>query len=175
MTVMLWFQPVPWGRWLLVCLIAAVAIYIEFRPESTVEAPFATATISPGDVVDETNTELRRVPTGILDSAQRGTVATRLIPSGSPVMIGDVGERGQTAPPGWWVVGVTLPDGAEVGDDVRLVLLDSGLEVPGVVAHPGSDDPFAAADGGVAVPPESSAEVAIASAGGRLAVLVSTG
>jgi hypothetical protein len=44
-----------------------------------------------------------------------------------------------------------------------------------VVAHPGSDDPFAAADGGVAVPPESSADVAQAAANGRLAVLISTG
>lgn len=172
---MLWFQPVPWGRWLLVCLIAAVAIYVEFRPDSSVEAPFATAIIAPGDLVDETNTEMKRVPAGLLDSAQRGMVATRLVSPGSPVMSSDVGEAGQTAPPGWWVVGVTLPDGAEVGDDVRLVLLDSGAEVPGVVAHPGSDDPFAAADGGVAVPPESSADVAIASAGARLAVLVSTG
>lgn len=172
---MLWFQPVPWGRWLLVCLIAAVAVYVEFRPDTSVDAPFATVTISPGDLIDESNTELRRVPVGLLASAERGTVATRLVPAGSPVMTGDVGEHGQTAPPGWWVVGVTLPDGAEVGDDVRLVLLDSGAEVPGVVAHPGSDDPFAAADGGVAVPPENSADVATASAEGRLAVLISTG
>lgn len=172
---MLWFQPMPWGRWLLVGLIAAVAVYVEFRPDSTVDAPFATVTISPGDLVDETNTEMRLVPVGLLESAELGTVATRLVSSGSPVMSGDVAEQGLTPPPGWWVVGVTLPDGAEVGDDVRLVLLDSGTEVPGVVAHPGSDDPFAAADGGVAVPPDSSAEVATASAEGRLAVLISTG
>jgi hypothetical protein len=68
-----------------------------------------------------------------------------------------------------------LPEGVESGDRVRLVLLDSGSEIDGVVAHPGVDDPFAAADGGVAVPSESSSEVAIAAASGRLAVLVSTG
>jgi len=172
---MLWFQPVPWVRWLLAILIAGVAIYVEFRPDQSVEAPFATTLISPGDLIDETNTEMRRVPAGLLDAAEPGMVATRSIPAGAPVLSGDVGELGDTAPPGWWVVGVTLPDGVEVGDDVRLVLLDSGLEISGVVAHPGSDDPFAAADGGVAVPPESSAEVAVASAGGRLAVLISTG
>lgn len=172
---MLWFQPVPWARWLLALLIAAVAIYVEFRPDASVEAPFATTLISPGDPIDETNTELRRVPAGLLESASRGTVATRTVLPGSPVMVGAVGEDGDTVPPGWWVVGVTLPDGAEVGDDVRLVLLDSGLEVSGVVAHPGSDDPFAAADGGVAVPSDMSAEVAVASAGGRVAVLISTG
>jgi hypothetical protein len=171
---MLWFQPVPWVRWLLALLIASVAVYVEFRPDDSVEAPFATTLIAPGDPIDETNTELRKVPSDLLDSASRGTVATRSVLPGSPVMAGDVGERGGTVPTGWWVVGVTLPHGATVGDDVRLVLLDSGLEVSGVVAHPGSDDPFAAADGGVAVPPESSADVAMASAEGRLAVLIST-
>jgi hypothetical protein len=73
------------------------------------------------------------------------------------------------------VVGVTLPDGARTGDAVRLVLLDTGTEVEGIVAHPGSDDPFAAADGGVAAPTGDSGEVAVAAANGRLAVLISTG
>jgi hypothetical protein len=172
---MLWFQPMPWGRWALVILVALVAAYVEFRPDPTVAAPFATMTISPGDVVDETNTEMRHVPAGLLDSAQRGDIATRSILPASPVMVTDVGEQGRTVPTGWWVVGVTLPDGADVGEDVRLVMLDSGTEVSGVVAHPGSDDPFAAADGGVAVPPESASEVAVAAANGRLAVLISSG
>lgn len=172
---MLWFQPFPWGRWALAILVAVIAVYVEFRPDPTVESPFAVTTINPGDVIDESNTELRRLPANLLDTAERGAVATRQILPGSPVMASAVGEQGETAPPGWWVVGVTLPDGAEVGDEVRLVLLDSGAEVPGVVAHPGSDDPFAAADGGVAVPPESSSEVALAAAGGRLAVLISSG
>lgn len=172
---MLWLQPMPWGRWALVILIAAVAAYVEFRPDPTVESPFATVAISPGDVIDESNTELRRVPVDLLDSAQRGDIATRPVLPGSPVMTTDVGEHGQTVPTGWWVLGVALPEGAAVGEDVRLVLLDSGDEVPGVVAHPGSDDPFAAADGGVAVPPEKSADVAVAAANGRLAVLISTG
>lgn len=172
---MLWFQPMPWGRWGLVLLVAAVAAYVEFRPDDTVEAPFATTTISPGHVIDQTNTELRAVPVGLLDSAELGDVATRPILPGSPVMASAVGEQGRTVPPGWWVVGVTLPDGADVGDDVKLVLLETGDEVPGVVAHAGSDDPFAAADGGVAVPPKNSSDVALAAANGRLAVLISTG
>jgi len=171
---MLWLQPMPWGKWTLVILIAVVAVYVEFRPDPTVDSPFATAAIATGDVIDETNTELRRVPEGLLESAAKGEVATRSIPPGSPVLATDVGEQAHTVPPGWWIVGVTLPDGADVGDDVRLVLLDSGLEVPGVVAHPGSDDPFAAADGGVAVPSGQSSDVAMAAANGRLAVLIST-
>lgn len=172
---MLWLEPMPWGRWALVILIAATAVFIELRPDPSVEAPFAVTTISPGDVVDQSNTQMKKVPAGLMETAQLGDVATQPIHDGSPVMESAVGEPGHTVPPGWWVVGVTLPDGANVGDDVRLILLDSGDEVPGVVAHPGADDPFAAADGGVAVPPDSSSDVALAAANGRLAVLISTG
>jgi hypothetical protein len=172
---MLWFQPMPWGRWALVVLVASTAVYIEFRPETTIEAPFATMPITMGDVVDETNTESRRVPVGLFDPAELGEVAKRAIPAGAPVLASDVTEQGDTIPAGWWVIGVTLPAGTDVGEEVRLVLLDSGDEVPGVVANPGSDDPFAAADGGVAVPPDSSAQAAVAAAAGRVAVLVSSG
>ena len=172
---MLWFQPFPWGRWALVLLVAGVAAYIEFMPDASVEAPFAVRTINVGETIDGTNTELRQIPAGLIETADLGAVATQRIMVGSPVMASAVGERGETVPSGWWVVGVPLPDGAAVGDEVKLVLLDTGGEVPGVVAHPGSDDPFAAADGGVAVPPEGSADVALAAANGRLAVLVSTG
>ncbi len=172
---MLWFQPFPWGRWALVLLIAGIAAYIEFMPDADVQAPFAVRTINVGETIDETNTELRQIPDGLLETADRGAVATQRITAGSPVMASAVGAHGETVPPGWWVVGVTLPDGVAVGAEVKLVVLDTGDEVSGVVAHPGSDDPFAAADGGVAVPPESSADVALAAANSRLAVLVSSG
>jgi hypothetical protein len=172
---MLWFQPMPWGRWALVLLIAVGALYVELKPEATVDSPFATVTINPGDVIDQNNTELRRTPVGLLETAELGEVANERIEPGSPVMASSAGDQADTVPTGWWVIGVKLPDGADVGDEVRLVLLESGSEVPGVVAHPGSDDPFAAADGGVAVPPERSAEVAVAASDGRLAVLISTG
>lgn len=171
---MLWFEPLPWGRWALVVLVAAVAVYIELGPDSTVDQPFAVAAIAPGEVIEETNTEMRPVPADLYVAAELGSVARRPIASGDPVLATDVDRSDSVVPAGWWVVGVTLPDGAEVGDRVRLVLLDTGVEVEGVVAHPGSDDPFDAADGGVAVPSESSAEVALAAADVRLAVLVST-
>ena len=172
---MLWFQPMPWGRWALVVLVALIAIYIEFRPETTIEAPFATAPITLGDVLDETNTESRQVPVGLFDPAELGEVAKRAVPVGDPVLASDVSEHEAAIPAGWWVVGVTLPAGTDVGEEVRLVLLDSGDEVPGVVANPGSEDPFAPTDGGVAVPPDNSAQTAVAAAAGRVAVLVSSG
>lgn len=172
---MLWFEPIPWGRWLLVGMLAVFALYLEIRPEATVDMPFAAIDIVPGSVIDEANSEMKPVPSGLFEGAAFGDVAREPVAAGAPVLASDVSEESEAIPFGWWVVAVTLPEGAKVGDDVRLVLLDSGVEVEGVVAHPGSDDPFAAADGGVAVPPESSAEVALAAANGRLAVLISTG
>lgn len=172
---MLWFEPLPWGRWALAVLIALIALYVEFKPDPRVDQPFALVEIAPGDLIDSANTEMRAVPAGLLDGAAAGDVASRVVLAGEPVLKTDVAEAGRTVPVGWWVVGVSLPQGAAPGDPVRLVLLDSGVEVEGVVAYQGSDDPFAAADGGVAIPPEQSAEVAQAAANGRLVVLVSTG
>ena len=172
---MLWFDPLPWGRWALVGIVALFALYLEFRPDPTIDIPFAVTDILPGDPIDETTTEMRTVPVGLFEAAELGDVASDRIVAGEPVLGSDVDANAAVVPTGWWVVGVTLPDGASVGDRVRLVLLDSGEEVEGVIAHPGSDDPFAAADGGVAVPADSSAAVALAAAEGRLAVLVSTG
>lgn len=172
---MIWLQPPPYGRWALALLIAAGALWVEFKPDTTVELPFAAGPIASGQVVDSANTEMRRVPVGLLHGAELGDVATRAIPAGDPVLSRDVTEPSTAMPKDWWVVSVSLPPSAEVGDDVRLVVLDSGESVPGVVAAVGADDPFAAADGGVAVPSEQSAKVAMAASAGRLAVLLSTG
>lgn len=172
---MLWLEPFPWARWTLVLVVAALALYVEFRPDPTVPVPFATTLIAPGEVIDATNTELRDAPTGLLDAGQHGDVATRPIAAGAPVLAAEVGTQGRTVPPGWWIVTVPIPSGAVAGDEVRLVLLDSAGDVPGVVADPGSDDAFSSGDGSVAVPPEGSTEVALAAANGRLVVLLSTG
>jgi hypothetical protein len=172
---MLWFEPLPWGRWILVGVLAVLALYLEVRPDPSVDVPFAIVDIAPGATVDETNAEMRPVPSGLFEGATLGDVTSEPVVAGAPVLASDVSEDNRAVPVGWWIVAVTLPDGANPGDDVRLVLLDSGIEVEGVVAHPGSDDPFAAADGGVAVPPDSSGEVARAASNGRLAVLISTG
>lgn len=158
----------------MVLLVAAVALYVELGPEPTVEHPFATVSIAPGDVVDTSNTEMRPVPADLFAPSEIGAVARRPIESGDPVLATDVEESEAAVPQGWWVVGVALPEGAQAGDHVRLVLLDTGQEVDGVVAHPGSEDPFDAADGGVAVPADASAEVALAAADARLAVMIAT-
>lgn len=70
---------------------------------------------------------------------------------------------------------MNIPMGAVVGDRAQLVLLDSGLVVEGVVESVATDDPFASADGTVAVPPEHSGAVAAGVASGRVVVLIATG
>ena len=172
---MLWFHPLPWARWSLVALLVAFAAWIELKPDATAPVPFATATLSPGDVIDETLVEFRDVPAGLVVGANIGEVVARPVQPGEPVLASHTDDTYSTIPSDWWVIPVELPDGAHVGDAVRLVLLDSGVEVEGVVAFPGSDDPFAAADGGVAVPSERASQAAVAAANTRLAVLISSG
>ncbi len=172
---MLWLQPLPWVRWLSVALIFVTAAWIEFRPDPTVSVPFATETIAPGEAVDQANSEFLDVPEGELVGASLGDVINRTVFAGEPILTTHVDTNFGVVPNGWWVVPVALPEGAQIGDPVRLVMLDSGTEVEGIVANPGSDDPFSSVEGGVALPPEGSTEAAIASASGRIAVLLSTG
>lgn len=171
---MLWLAPLPWARWTLVGLVIALAAWLELKPDPTVEVPFAIEAIDPGEVLTSGLVEMRRLPDGILAGASLGDITSRPVLAGEPILETHVDDTLGVVPTGWWVVPVALPEGAHVGDPVRLVLLDSGTEVEGVVAHPGSDDPFAASDGGVAVPPELASEAAVASANARLAVLISS-
>ena len=172
---MLWLQTPPWGRWLAAGLIVTLALWIELRPDPLVDHPFAVISIYPGAIVDETNTELRRVPAGLFDQVELGIAASRDVAAGAPILQADVAEDGSIVPSGWWVVSTDVPASAVLGDRVRLVLLESGTTVQGVVTLASIDDTFGSLTGGVAVPGEVAAKVATAAANGRLAVLLSTG
>jgi len=129
----------PWKcssgpRWSAATLIAIGALFVELRPEPHIEVPFALVDLGVGEVIDETNTEIRGVPADLLEGASLGDVTSRPVAAGEPVLISAVDETEHVIPRGWWVVTVTLPQGARVGDQVRVVMLDSGLEVDGVVA-----------------------------------------
>jgi hypothetical protein len=149
-----------------------LAIWVEVRPDPTVDHPFAVADIAPGIVVDETNTEKRPVPVGTFDSVELGHTARVLIPAGDPILTTNTGEGNEAVPPGWWVIEVSLPRSAVAGDPARLVLLDTGEVVDGVVVIPALDDPLGSGRGMVAVEPEPAAEAARAAAEGRVAVMI---
>lgn len=172
---MLWLQPSPWGRWLAAASILALAVVVEFRPDAMVDHPFATENIPAGEAISELNTEMRRVPKGLMPLPEPGAVARRLIPEGSPVTAADTGPPQQIVPAGWWMVEMDVPRSAGVGDTVSIVLLDSGRVVTGVVVSTSSPDAFDPSPGAVAVETGSATEVAVAAAIGRVVVLVSTG
>lgn len=171
---MLWLQTPPWGRWALALLVAGLAVWVEFRPDSMVDHPFATAPISPGEAISDVNTELRPVPAGLFGEIDGDGVAARDIVPGAPILADDLADADSLIPKGWWSVSVDTPVLAAPGDTVLVVLLDSGEVVEGVVTTPSSDDPFASTSAGIAVPPPSASEVAAAAANSRIAVLVST-
>ena len=64
---MLWLQTPQWGRWLIASLLVTLALWIELRPEPTVDHPFAIIQILAGDEIGVANTEMRPVPRGLLD------------------------------------------------------------------------------------------------------------
>lgn len=172
---MLWLQSPPWGRWLAAGCIVVLALWVELRPDPLGDHPFAANPIAAGETIDESNTDVRRVPVGLLDPVALGATASRAVAEGSPILPADLSERLSLVPSGWWIVSTDVPLSAAVGDPVRLVMLEAGTTVEGVVASASVDDTFGVVSGGVAVPEEVAAEVATAAANGRLAVLVSTG
>ena len=171
---MLWLQRPPWARWALAGTLAALALWFELRPLPTVDHPFALVDIPPGTTIDGSNTELRRVPGGLLDPAE-GDIAARLIRAGDPILSGDTTAGSKQIPIGWWVVSAPVPPDSAPGQKVKVILLDSGETIDGVVTAVSDNDPFAIESGAIAVESEHAADVAVASAAHRVAVLVSTG
>jgi hypothetical protein len=155
-------------------LIAAGALWIEMRPDSAVPHPFAIEDIAIGTVVDQSNTETRPVPAGTFVTVELGMTALEEIAAGAPVLTTDVGDAGDVVPAGWWVVEVSLPVGAQRGDACRLVLLDGGEVVEGLVVAAAIDDPLGSGLGMIAVELEPAAEVARAAAEGRIAVMIAS-
>jgi hypothetical protein len=169
---MVWLQSPPWARWAAALLIAAASIWLEVRPETTVLHPFAVEDIDAGSVIDESNTETRSVPIGTFEPIEMGLSAVEPISLGDPILATDVGDGQTVVPRGWWVVEMELPGGANRGDASRLVLLDDGRVIEGVVVTEASDDPLGTGLGMIAVEPEAAAGVARAAAEGRVAVMV---
>lgn len=172
---MVWLQTPPWARWILSALIAAVALWVELGPDPTVSHPFAIVDIAAGDVVDETNTEMRQLAAGLLAPVELGGTAGLPIVAGDPILDTGLGDGAATVPTGWWVMEVPLPRGARTGDEARLVLLDTGEMVDGRVVGAVDEDPLGSGLGMVAVDPAGAQEAAVAAAEGRIAIMIATG
>lgn len=172
---MIWLQQPPWAKWLAVGLVTAIAFWLEVRPDPMTEHPFAVTNIAVGETIGEHNTEMRRVPADLFELPALDSYALVDIPAGAPVLADQTGPGRLVMPRGWWVVTIDVPAQASVGDPVRVVLLDEGRSVDGVVSAIGSSDGFTTSTGGVAIPPEAAPEVAMAAVEGRVAILVSTG
>jgi hypothetical protein len=167
----LWLQSPLWLRWFLAALIAAGALWVEFRPSPTVEYLFATESIASGETLAGHNTTNRRGPAGLLSTAKQGDVAATDINDGDPILLTSVGSV-SSIPDDWWRIEVELPAGARQGNPARLVLIDLGVVVDGVIARAPLDDPLGGSYGSVAVSPAVAADVAVAAADGRVAVMI---
>ena len=172
---MIWLQSAPWGRWLLSGLIACFALWIELRPEQMTKHPFALSRIEVGEPISAGNTTMERVPASLFIQIDPGSVATSAIPAGAPIHVTDTESAASSIPPSWWVVSAEVPANARSGDTVKVVLLDTGEVVSGVIVTTAIDDGFSTSGGGIAIEPTSAVGVAQAAAEGRIAVLISTG
>ena len=171
----IWLQTPPWARWIAALLIAGLAVWIEVRPDPSMPHPFAIEDIPAGAVIDESNTEQRRVPVGTFEAVEIGGVAVESIGFDEPVLASDLGDPNGRVPEGWWMVEVALPSTARTGAAARLVMLDSGAAADGIVVSPAIDDPMGSGLGMIAVESEQAADVARAAKDGRLAVMIATG
>ncbi len=174
---MIWLQRPPWIRWILSALIASGALWVEFGSGATTDHPFAIAEINTGDAITDLNTELRAIPSGILDDVAPIGFATRPFSVGEPLTPDGINETTPlpSSVDGWWALAVDVPAGARIGDGVQLVLLDSGLVVPGIVDAVAGDDPLGDGSGAVAIPSDYAVEVAAGVANGRVVILVAAG
>lgn len=172
---MIWLQSPRWLRWSVALLIMTAALWTEFGGEASAEHPFATVPIASGEEINLENVEMRAVPLDLLDPVEIGTFTSRPFAPGEPITV--AGSRSEPAAgrTGWWALEMDLPGSARTGDEVQVVLLDTGEVVPGLVHSTGPEDPLANEAGTVAVPPEQAAAVASAVANGRAVVLLSVG
>ena len=156
-------------------VIAATALWVEFRPDASVDRLFATAEIAAGETIDTSNTQTRPVPAGLFEDAEIGTLAARYITAGEPILESSVTAAGEEVPADWWVVELALPADARRGQAAGVVLLDSGAVIEAIVTAAAADDAFGSGVGSVAVGPARAAEVAAAAASGRVAVMIHSG
>lgn len=153
-------------------LIVVAALLWDLREGAAEPYPFAGRDLAAGETIEADDIEWRDLPGGVLSVPEtEGTTAAVPIARGEPLtrplLTLDAGY-----PDDWWAVPVVLSAAAAPGSAVRLVILEPPMTVDGVVARPGTDDPFSLDSTGlVAVPAEVAAKVAAAAIDGNLVAL----
>ena len=169
-----WLGPIRYLRWVAAVAVLTVGLYAEFRPQNTVDYPFASEVIHRGDAV--VSIDWKRVPAGLLPHPDLdAAVAAVDIGAGEPLLPGLM-MVALPVPAGWWSIPVSMPFVAPVGSHLQLVNTESGAVSEGIVVAAPPDDPFAIDPAAlVAVPPEHAAAFAVAAAVGRVTALIAAG
>ena len=172
-----WLQRPPIARYVAAGFLLLFAAWVELRPITTVERPFASVDVSVGAVLDDSVVEWRDVPTGALPAIDPTGFAAVSIPAGTPLTSAVIIESTPGPPDGWWTMELALSAETKPGTDLQLVVIpgpgeDSVPPIPAIVIRPGTSEAFGAGSPGlVAVPPERATDAAIAASGGKLTVL----
>jgi hypothetical protein len=168
-----WLSKPPYVRWLAAAAVVLAAVAWDLSGRRMESFPFAAVEISAGRVIDSEDIEWRDVPTGLMplpDLSQPTT--SRHVTRGEPITASAVSSE-TSIPDGWWAIPVALPAIAVSGAMVRLVVVESGFSVDGIVVAASERDLLSLADAGlVAVPGDAAETVARAAADGGVTVLV---
>ncbi len=171
---MYWLQRPPYLRWAAAITLIAGAMAWDLRGSPTESHPFLTAAVPAGSPVPAEAVAWHNVPAGLLTLPDlEATVAAVDLEPGDPVTP-SVMTTAAVAPQGWWAVPVSLGRHAAPGDEVMLVMIDPPITVGGIVLEAESGDRYSLdfSPAVIAVPGESAALVAAASAEGRMIAVV---
>lgn len=174
---MYWFTRPPYLRRIGAVLLIALAAWIDLRPSSMVQYPFASADLTAGATVDEASIEWRDVPAGLLPPAPPLEGALRYpVGRGEPITPSVLSIDRPVIPEGWWALSTTMPEDVVPGQQVQLVVAGATPHAyPGIVVEPPpAADPLTYDDpiGLVAVPADSAIPVAAAVIDGAISILV---
>ncbi len=171
----IWLTRPPYLRWLAAVGLILGSAAMDLAGRATEPVPFAASAIERGADLAVADVEWRSSPVGLIDAVTSlAGYAQRPIAAGDPITRAVVAAS-RPIPEGWWSVPVELPVAAETGQDVRLVGIEPGFSIDGVVAGIATQSAFGVSQPGlVAVPPEAADRVARALATNRLVILLGT-
>jgi SAF domain len=171
--LVLWLDRPPYLRWMAASALVVVALAFEISGPDVVRYPFVLRTVATGESVQPDDLAWRDVPVGLLPAASDVVgPAARSLRVGDPFIGGSV-TSGSAIPEGWWVVAAPIPGSAPPGATVRLVAVDDGFAVDGIVTATGVDTGFGDVSiGSVAVPETAAVRISLAVSSDRLVVLV---